>query len=113
MKMSFQLLGSLLISGTFCNVFSTNTANDERDEKLGDHLIDFSLAVDDPESGLRCVLEKGSIETVSRARRLSCVHSLLHVCHTSYVTQFRQHREQLCQDHYAKTCVIVFTRQAS
>ena len=78
----------------------------------GGQLIDFSLAVADPESGLKCVLEPGSIETVSRARLLSCVHSLLHVFHTSYVKQFRQHREQLCQDHYAKTCVIVFTRQA-
>ena len=70
MKMCFQLLGSLLITGTFCNVFSTNPAHDEREERSGDQLIDFSLAVADPESGLKCVLEPGSIETVSRARRL-------------------------------------------
>ncbi|XP_023336278.1 uncharacterized protein LOC111707406 [Eurytemora carolleeae] len=48
-----------------------------------------------------------------REKLLECTHSLINVCHYSYITSFKPNREEECEDHYEKICNIVFVPQAS
>ena len=78
-----------------------------------DLLIDFSEAVDDAETGLKCVIEEEKLKTLEKASLLTCTHSMVNVCHYSYVTQFRPIREEQCEAYYDKTCRIMFNKQAT
>ena len=42
---------------------------------------------------------------------MECTHSLINVCHYSYITSFKPNREEECEDHYEKICNIVFVPQ--
>ena len=68
--------------------------------------IDFSKAVDDPETGLQCVTNEATVETLEREKLLECVHKTVNICHYTYVTRFRNHRVEECKDHYEKICNI-------
>ena len=48
-------------------------------EPSGGQLIDFSGAVLDPETGLKCVIEEKTIEAVEREQLLTCTHSMIQV----------------------------------
>ena len=96
-------------------------------------LIDFSSAVEDPSTGLKCVLEEATVDTFEKERLLTCTHSMIQVlhlraslyhvstltffspqvCHYTYVTQFRPHRVEECSEYYEKTCSIVFSEKAT
>ena len=49
--------------------------------------IDFSKAVDDPETGLQCVTNEATVDTLERERLLECVHKSVNICHYTYVTR--------------------------
>ena len=74
--------------------------------------IDFSSAVLDDETGLKCVRTDETVETVEREKLLSCTHSSINICHYTYVTQFSPTRVEVCDDVYTKNCNIVFSKQA-
>merc|ERR1719397_527482 len=76
-------------------------------------LIDFSSAVEDPSTGLKCVLEEATVDTFEKEQLLTCTHSMIQVCHYTYVTQFRPHRVEECSEYYEKTCSIVFSEKAT
>ena len=84
----------------------------ERRGRILDNLIDFSTAVVDEETGLKCVRTEESLETVEREKLLSCTHSSINICHYTYVTQFKSSRQEVCEDVYTKNCNIVFTKEA-
>ena len=44
-------------------------------------LIDFSSAVEDPSTGLKCVLEEATVDTFEKERLLTCTHSMIQVLH--------------------------------
>lgn len=50
--------------------------------------IDFSKAVDDPETGLQCVTNEATVDTLERERLLECVHKSVNICHYTYVTRY-------------------------
>ena len=64
----------------------------ERRGRILDNLIDFSTAVVDEETGLKCVRTEESLETVEREKLLSCTHSSINICHYTYVTLFKSSR---------------------
>ena len=126
---------SLLIWGVSCNLLPGDTRRghlhhhhpgdhrevldehsdhqqDAREGRTSDLLIDFSAAVDDAESGLKCVIKAAILETVEKESLLTCTHSLVPVCHYTYATQYRPSREEECGEYYHKTCRIVFSTQA-
>ena len=80
--------------------------------KILDNLIDFSGALMDEETGLKCVRTEETLETVEREKLLSCTHSSINICHYTYVTKFSPFRPRVCEDIYSKSCTIVFTKQA-
>ena len=80
--------------------------------KILDNLIDFSGALMDEETGLKCVRTEETLETVEREKLLSCTHSSINICHYTYVTKFRSSRQEVCEDIYTKNCNIVFSKQA-
>ena len=43
-------------------------------------VIDFSGAVDDPSTGLKCVVEEVAVETFDKEQLLTCTHSMIQVC---------------------------------
>lgn len=93
----------------------TNHLTDSQQERRGkilDNLIDFSSAVVDEETGLKCVRTEETLETVEREKLLSCTHSSINICHYTYVTKFSSFSPRVCEDVYTKRCTIVFTKQA-
>ena len=85
--------------------------------------VDFSSAVLDPVTGLRCLeSQQPGRPSPGRERVLSCTHSLVTVCHYTYTTQvphyrllfivfstflqfqFRPSPATLCQEAYSKIC---------
>ena len=42
-------------------------------------LIDFSSAVEDPSTGLKCVLEEATVDTFEKEQLLTCTHSMIQV----------------------------------
>jgi hypothetical protein len=125
----------LLIEGILCNLLPgdisrghhhhhhhgdhSQSLSDQSDQhkearkgRSSDLMINFSEAVDDAETGLKCVIEKENLKTLEKASLLTCTHSMVNVCHYSYVTQFRPNREEQCAEYYDKTCTIVFNKQA-
>ena len=65
-----------------------------RSGKSLSRVIDFSTAVADGETGLKCVIETAKIDTVEKESLLSCTHSLVNACHYTYVTRYRPSREE-------------------
>ena len=53
----------------------------EDDEGFVGQLIDFSSAVEDPSTGLKCVLEEATVDTFEKERLLTCTHSMIQVLH--------------------------------
>ncbi len=53
----------------------------------GGAAIDFSGAYDDPATGLKCVSEELSVQSKETEKLLQCTHSLVNVCHYTYVTK--------------------------
>ena len=49
-----------------------------RDGFVG-QLIDFSSAVEDPSTGLKCVLEEATVDTFEKEQLLTCTHSMIQV----------------------------------
>ena len=43
-------------------------------------MIDFSGAVDDPSTGLKCVVEEVAVATFDKEQLLTCTHSMIQVC---------------------------------
>ena len=43
-------------------------------------VIDFSGAVEDPLTGLKCVVEEVAVETFDKEQLLTCTHSMIQVC---------------------------------
>ena len=74
--------------------------------------VDFSSAVLDEETGLKCVKSETSVARPGRESLLTCRHSAVTVCHYTYVTRFTQFRPRVCEDTYHKRCSIVFSSQA-
>ena len=66
--------------------------------------IDFSKAYDDPDTGLKCVNKEATVQTAERERLLQCTHSMIGVCHYTYVTKFTSQRQDECRDNYEKAC---------
>ena len=66
--------------------------------------IDFSKAYDDPDTGLKCVDKEATVKTAERERLLQCTHSMIGVCHYTYVTKFTSQRQDECRDNYEKAC---------
>ena len=64
-----------------------NEHHDQDEERRGrqdgegfvGQLIDFSSAVDDPSTGLKCVLEEATVDTFEKERLLTCTHSMIQV----------------------------------
>ena len=46
----------------------------------GGQVIDFSGAVEDPLTGLKCVVEEVAVETFDKEQLLTCTHSMIQVC---------------------------------
>ena len=126
----------MLIEGILCNLLPGDTSRghhhhhhhgdhsqslshqsdlhkDARKGKSSDLLIDFSEAVDNAETGLKCVIEEEKIKTLEKSSLLTCIHSMVNICHYSYVTQFRPIREEQCEEYYEKTCRIMINKQAT
>ena len=93
------------------HLHTTDSAEDRRGRIL-DNLIDFSSAVLDDETGLKCVRTDETVETVEREKLLSCTHSSINICHYTYVTKFSPFQPRVCEDVYSKKCNIVFSRRA-
>ena len=74
--------------------------------------IDFTKAVYDAESGQDCVKKERVLKSVTKVSLLTCYHSLVSVCYTSLVTNYKHNREELCEEYYAKQCNIVFNKIA-
>ena len=106
---SSQTLSHVLPSNPHLDI--TDTQEDRRGRIL-DNLIDFSSAVLDEETGLKCVRTDETVETVEREKLLSCTHSSINICHYTYVTKFSPFQPRVCEDVYSKKCNIVFTRRA-
>ena len=68
-------------------------------------------AVEDPETGLMCLLEEKKTNSLERETLLSCTHSTVNICHQSFLTQFRPSSEKVCEEIYKKSCRIVFSRR--
>ena len=117
---SFQVWVILTLgcSQILCDVLPSNphldTGDSEEDRRgrILDNLIDFSSAVLDEETGLKCVRTDETVETVEREKLLSCTHSSINICHYTYVTKFSPFQPRVCEDVYSKKCNIVFTRRA-
>ena len=75
--------------------------------------VDFSSAVLDEETGLKCVKSETSVARAGRESLLTCRHSSVTICHVTYVTRFTQFRPRVCEDTYSKRCTIVFSTQAT
>ena len=56
--------------------------------------LDFTKAFEDPETGLLCIDKNKTIESVNQEGKLECVHSMVNICHYSYVTEFRANRRE-------------------
>ena len=106
-----MLLSSFLIASSFCNLLPREIKTDDENNngRHSDLVIDFT-AVSDPQTGLQCLVKTDNVSTVPNDTLLSCVHSLVNICHYSYATQFRHTIEQLCEEYYDKNCYIVFTK---
>ena len=61
----------------------------ERDGRAVSPTMDFSSAVFDPVTGLRCLQSQQPVVSYSREKLLSCTHSKVTVCHYTYTTQVR------------------------
>ena len=48
-------------------------------------MIDFSGAVEDPSTGLKCVVEEVAVETFDKEQLLTCTHSMIQVCDTFWL----------------------------
>ena len=85
-----------------------------RKGKSNEGSIDFSKAVLDSESGLKCVMKEENKTMVEDLTPLvTCKHSTISVCYDSYVTMFRAGtREEQCDVYYKKKCKILFNKVA-
>jgi hypothetical protein len=70
--------------------------------------IDFSKAVFDPATGMKCVTEELTVNSIDREHMLECVHKKINTCHYGYVTRFKNHRVEECHDNYEKKCSISY-----
>lgn len=64
-------------------------------DKLPGGQIDFSKAVFDPKTGMKCVIEESTVSDVEREKILECVHKKINTCHYGYVTKFKSHRVEV------------------
>jgi hypothetical protein len=69
-------------------------------DKLPGGQIDFSKAVFDPKTGMKCVIEESTVSNVERERMLECVHKKINTCHYGYVTKFKNHRVEVPIDYF-------------
>ena len=76
------------------------------------NLLDFSTAVLDEETGMKCINTEESIQSLEREKLLSCTHSSINICHFTYVTKFKPFRQEICEEIYTKNCNIVFNKHA-
>ena len=79
-----------------------------RGDKLPGGQIDFSKAVFDPATGMKCVIDESTVPTIERERMLECVHKNINTCHYGYITKFKTHRVEECHDNYEKKCSISY-----
>ena len=93
----------LLIALVTLNVLLT-----VRSDKLAGGQIDFSKAVFDTATGMKCVTEESTVSTIEREKQLECVHKNVNTCHYGYVTKFKNHRVEECHDNYEKKCSISY-----
>ena len=77
-------------------------------DKTAGGQIDFSKAVFDPATGMKCVTEESTVNTIEREKMLECVHKKINTCHYGYVTRFKNHRVEECHDNYEKKCSITY-----
>ena len=78
-----KMLNSL-IALTVTSLLAATSSGD----KLPGGQIDFSKAVFDPATGMKCVIEETTVPTIEREKMLECVHKNMEKCHYTYITQF-------------------------
>ena len=74
--------------------------------------IDFSSCETDPDTGLCCITEEETVQSLERAPILECTHKNFEKCHYTYVTTFSAAQEEVCQENFEKTCQVTFKQQA-
>ena len=74
--------------------------------------IDFSNCATDPETGLCCVEEEETVQSIKTDPILECTHKSVEKCHYTYVTQFEPTAEEFCEENFEKNCQVTFKKQA-
>ena len=66
----------------------------------------------DPATGRKCIKKMMLTEYTDYTDVMTCVHKSEERCHTSYVTDFRGHQEQKCDEKFEKRCSIYYENVA-
>merc|ERR1712013_726994 len=63
--------------------------------------------------GRRCVNKVMMVEETEYDEVLTCDHSYDNRCHTSYVTKYEPHQEEVCEEKFRKICTIDYEQEAN
>ena len=74
--------------------------------------IDFDHAVLDHETGMMCVHTNTTEPHIGQETLLKCRHGLVSVCHYTYITKYKNNKEEQCEEIFSKRCKTVFKKDA-
>merc|ERR1711971_270748 len=66
----------------------------------------------DPKTGRKCIKKMMLTEYTDYTDVMTCVHKSEKRCHTTYVTDFKGHQEQKCDEKFEKRCSIYYENVA-
>ena len=90
----------------------TQLVRQGRQEDIQGGGIDFSNCKNDPDTGLCCVEEMETIQSIAKDPILECTHKNVEKCHYTYITQFTPAQEEVCDENFEKTCQITYKQMA-
>ena len=73
--------------------------------------VDFSKATR-TEDGRSCIVKIDMIESMAKDPILRCEHKTENKCHYTYITYFKPSKDEVCKEHFEKSCTIMFNKKA-
>ena len=61
----------------------------------------------------RCMVKVDMVESLTRRPTLRCEHKSEEKCHLTYITAFQPSQQKVCQEHFEKSCTIIFQKKAT
>ena len=85
----------------------------DNDNALEKATIDKLEVLEVGDDGRKCVNKVMIREETEYDEVLTCDHSYDNRCHTSYVTKYEPHQEEVCEEKFRKICTIDYEQKAN